>query len=92
MGVTVEGSKYAVNAYGAKPTPRQRVAADRLKRLFEAVEKNRPDQTLESKLVARLHLSTTVGEAVVILREVLGNGVLPAITVSELRALPAPQA
>ena len=39
---------------------------------------------MQSKLIARLYLSTTFGEAAVILKEVMGNTQIPSITVLSL--------
>jgi hypothetical protein len=47
----------------------------------------RHPQNLKNKIIARLLIATTTGEAMVILREVLGNGVLPAINKGDFLAL-----
>lgn len=69
--------------------PRRQEAINKLDALFQAIEDNAPDVQLEDKLVSRMLLSTTHGEAVVILRSILGNELIPAITREQL-ALPAP--
>ena len=41
--------------------------------------------SLKNKIIARLHLASTKGEAAVILREVLGNGIIPTFSVNQLQ-------
>jgi len=53
---------------------------------LDAVSLRHP-QNLKNKIIARLLIATTTGEAMVILREVLGNGVLPTIKKDEYLAL-----
>jgi hypothetical protein len=62
--------------------------AKKLEKLLEVIDRNAPSQNLKSKLISRLMLATTVGEATVIMREVLGNGIITdvkAITFQETR-------
>lgn len=47
---------------------------------------SKPADDMQAKLLARLWLCSTYGEVAVILREVLGNGVLPTITTLESRS------
>ena len=42
---------------------------------------------LKNKIVARLLISQTIGEAAVIMREVLGNEILPTIKVSDMKLI-----
>ena len=51
--------------------------AKKLNQLLEAVESNAPSQSIKSKLIARLQMSTTMGEANAIMLQVLGNSIIP---------------
>ena len=73
-----------IKGHLTKITPKLRKAAERLGRLLDAIKDNAPDAALQSKLEARLLIAQTVGEAVVILHEVMGNGVLPGIPKHQL--------
>lgn len=58
--------------------------AKALKKKIETMKRNAPSQNLKAKLIARLMLATTVGEATTIMREVLGNGIIPATDVKAI--------
>ena len=47
-----------------------------LKEKLNTIEVNAPSENLKNKLISRLWLSTTIGEANEIIREVLGNGII----------------
>lgn len=53
--------------------------AKELNDLLSTIKNNSPTETLKNKIVTRLTLATTVGEATVIMREVLGNGLIPSL-------------
>ena len=78
VGLTETGQPHSTEEYD-KTTGRYRTvcSAVKLDRLLRTVEANAPSQTLKSKLIARMQLATTLGEANAIMRDVLGNGVLP---------------
>ena len=50
--------------------------AIKLAKLLEVCEKNAPSNNLKAKLITRLMLATTIGEANAIMFQVLGNGIL----------------
>ena len=80
MGLMEDGQPLNPAVYGySKCSPKVRKAAERVERLLKAIRENAPDASFQTKLEARLLIAQTVGEAVVILREVMGNGVLPSI-------------
>jgi len=58
--------------------------AIKLNRLIDTLEKNAPSENLRSKLLVRLQLATTKGEALVIMKEILGNGQLPEINPDQI--------
>lgn len=55
-----------------------------LHKKLSAIADNAPSQNLKSKLLSRLMLSTTIGEANEIMREVLGNGIIPATDIKAI--------
>lgn len=69
-----------------------RAAARIRQQLDKAASAFEKPANYKNKIIARLYMATTQGEAAVILREVLGNGVIPSLDVNEVRALPAPEA
>lgn len=56
-----------------------------LQKKLQTLEENAPSQNLRAKLITRLQLATTIGEANVIMSEVLGNGLLPKLTVEQVQ-------
>jgi Zn-dependent metalloprotease len=60
-------------------------AYNKLRQILRAIKDNAPDVQLEDKLVSRMLLSTTHGEAIVILRSVLGNELIPSVTKDQLQ-------
>lgn len=59
-------------------------AKDLQERLNRVENATQPAESLKAKLIARLWVCDTVGEATVIMQNVLGNGVLPTVTVAQL--------
>lgn len=53
--------------------------AKELNEKLEIVNNNAPTENMKAKLLTRLTLATTVGEANVIMRQVLGNGMIPSL-------------
>jgi len=93
-GLTINGDEYtyyAANTYGYQG---QKTADDRatekacakVKNLLEVVETAGPDN-VRNKIVSRLWMSTTVGECMVILNQVLGNGVIPTLSTTEVKQI-----
>ncbi len=56
--------------------------------LVDIKNASQPVNTLRNKLLARLWVSSTMGEALVMLNEVLGNGILPTLTRNDFKQLP----
>lgn len=83
LGLTLTGD--ILPSHWAK-TPEDKKIIDKLERLIQAVYINGPDN-IRNKIVARLWVSTTIGEALVILHEALGNGVLPSIKKEDLECI-----
>jgi len=55
-----------------------------LKTKISAIEANGPSNQYKNKLLTRLYLSTTIGEANSVMREVVGNGIIPMVNVNKL--------
>ena len=89
-GLSTDGERYTCN-YGsynndtleAREVKKAQVKIDQL---FKVVEASGPENT-KGKIVARLWMASTVGEAMVILRDVLGNGIIPTLSVSDVKAI-----
>ena len=60
-------------------------SAKKLDNLLSAVAKNAPSATLKAKLISRIWLASTYGEAMVILNQVLGNGIIPTLTKDQMK-------
>lgn len=69
--------------YNTYNNERAITARDRLNKLLDAVAMSKP-QTYKNKIISRLWMSDNMGEAMVILREVLGNGVIPTLDKNQL--------
>ena len=84
-GLTLEGQAYSQCYYGAKTIEQVEVekACKKVEHLLNTVETQGPNN-IKSKIISRLWLATTHGEAMVILREVLGNGIIPTIDKDQL--------
>jgi hypothetical protein len=62
--------------------------AIKLQKMLDAIESNAPSQNLKNKLITRLQLASTLGEANIIMREVLGNGIIPSIRNEQITYTP----
>lgn len=58
------------------------------RKLDNELKSIKPAHNIKSKIIARMALASTVGEAIVILRETLGNGIIPSLKLTEIKALP----
>ena len=56
----------------------------RIKNLMDAVEEDTDSQTRKAKIIARLWMCRNYAEACIILKDVLGNGIIPSIKKAEL--------
>ena len=83
LGLSIDGTRYQYG-YSQSHDPKLLAAVKKLDGILEAVRKNRPDASLESKIIARLLVATTVGEALVILKQVMGNGLLPSVPLTAI--------
>ena len=77
-GLTVEGHRHSA-CYGEETKPEMRIAIDKINVLFKTVEDMAP-RNLRNKVISRLWLADTCGEACVILQQVLGKGIIPTMT------------
>jgi len=88
-GLDADGTRHSVNSYhchGQYDNYEQRqlkLAECKIDKLLKTVETSGPEN-VRNKIVSRLWLSGTTGEAMVILREVLGNGIIPTLTTKQL--------
>lgn len=87
-GLTTEGYQYAPCFYGHEDAEKREIkrACAKVEKLLATVEAKGPN-TIRNKIVSRLWLADTAGEAMVILREVLGNGIIPSLTVKDVKAI-----
>jgi len=90
-GLTVDGNEYtyhSFNPYGNRKAHEIAIekSCKKVQALLKVVETQGPD-AVRNKIVCRLWTSSTVGEAMVILREVLGNGIIPTLDVKQLPKL-----
>jgi len=85
----VHNRHYSYNEYVEYDNYDQRqlkLAEKKIDKLLETVQQTGPEN-VRCKIVSRLWLSSTTGEAMVILREVLGNGIIPTLTKSDVKQL-----
>lgn len=70
--------KVGWNQYGYKGN-------DKIGQEIKAVRKMSNEvHTLKNKIIARLSLATTMGEATVIMREILGNNIIPTVNTNAI--------
>lgn len=67
--------------YSTPPEIKKKI--EEIKDLLNKAEMQTPIN-LKNKIISRLWMADTMGEAMVILREVLGNGVIPTVTKDQL--------
>ena len=78
VGLTIEGDPDSIREWDKESnTHKYKVKAIELQEKLNAIEKNAPSQNLKAKLLSRIWLATTIGEANEIMREILGNGIIP---------------
>jgi len=65
-------------------SPVARKGIKRVESLLEAVEREFDVDTHRSKIIARLWLARTYGEAIVLLRDVMGNGIIPSVKLEDI--------
>jgi len=91
-GLKIDGTpandyEYDHKAQRQKANPK----AIELHEKLSVIEKNAPSQTLKSKLISRMWLSTTIGEANEIMREILGNEIIPKTDLKAISFSPIAQ-
>lgn len=61
-------------------------AINKVEKLLSTVEANGPEN-VRNKIISRLWLASTAGEAMVILKEVLGNGIIPTLSKNDVKQI-----
>jgi hypothetical protein len=84
---TVGHYSYHSNHYDNYEQRQLKLAESKIDKLLKTVETSGPEN-VRNKIVSRLWLAGTAGEAMVILRQVLGNGLIPSMSVKQIKALP----
>lgn len=86
VGLEEDGSiKIYANYELKRITPTARKGYERVKNLMEAVEEDADGQTKKAKVIACIWLARTYAEACIILKDVLGNSLIPSIKKEELK-------
>ena len=87
-GLTPDGSRHQPYHCGILSTKEREAkkSMEKLDRLLKTVNDSGPN-AVRNKIISRLWLANTAGEAMVILRQVLGNGIIPSISKSEVKQL-----
>ncbi|MDD5428762.1 MAG: hypothetical protein PHI58_05990 [Candidatus Omnitrophica bacterium] len=86
VGLDEDGAIKIYQTYELKRiAPSARKGYERVKNLMAAVEEDSSGQTKKAKVIARLWLARTYAEACILLKDVLGNGLIPAIEKKELQ-------
>jgi len=87
VGLGINGNKASSSQYIRGEYVAHEAVARINKRIDEATIAMRRPENVKNKVVARIHMASTMGEACVILNEVLGNGLIPTVQKSELLAI-----
>ena len=92
-GLNNDGERHCQNGYYGSTYSTQnfeqrqiKKAQDKIDTLLKTVEASGPEN-VRGKIISRLWLSSTTGEAMVILREVLGNGIIPTLTKTDVKLI-----
>jgi len=81
-GLDVDGTRYSPG-YGDKESSEMKEARRKMDQLLKTVEEMAPNN-LRNKIISRMWLAETNGEACVILQQVLGNGIIPTLNSNNL--------
>lgn len=85
VGLDEDGSIKIYDNYDLKRiAPSARKGYERVKNLMAAVEEDADGQTKKAKVIACIWLARTYAEACIILKDVLGNSLIPCIKKEEL--------
>ena len=85
MGLQIDGemgTEYSYNHISQKRE--QNIKVKELREKLSVIEDNAPMSILKAKLITRLMLATTIGEANAVMYEVLGNGVIPNVNAKQI--------
>ena len=86
VGLDEDGAIKSYQNYELKRiAPSARKGYDRVKNLMEAVEEDADGQTKKAKVIACIWLARTYADACVILKDVLGNKLIPPIEKKDLK-------
>lgn len=86
LGLNINGEPASTTRYNTRTGNYEiNYKAKELQKLLSTIEDNSPSMNLKNKLITRITLASTVGEASVIMREVLGNGLIPELNEKELK-------
>ncbi len=86
VGLEEDGTIKNYQSYELKRiAPSARKGYERVKNLMEAVEEDADGQTKKAKIVACIWLARTYADACVILKDVLGNKLIPPIDKKDLK-------
>jgi len=87
-GLDIRGSVLPAHDHYIRDNLEAQKQVRKLREQLDAVTKAlEPAASFKSKIITRLLVATTVGEAMVLLREVLGNDIIPTITKDEVATL-----
>lgn len=81
-GLDVDGG--LGGTYGLDKDSNRRRNIERINKVLDAINNTRP-LNIQNKIISRLWMADNMGEAMVILHEVLGNGIIPTISKDQLR-------
>ena len=85
MGLQIDGD--VGNEYSYNHNTQKREQNTKVKELRDklaVISDNAPMSMLKAKLITRLMLATTIGEANAVMYEVLGNGVIPNVNAKQI--------
>lgn len=86
VGLDEDGAIKNYQSYELKRlAPSARKGYERVKNLMEAVEEDADGQTKKAKIIACIWLARTYADACVILKDVLGNKLIPPIDKKDLK-------
>ena len=92
-GLDADGTRHNVGSYHYNDQgydnyeQRQlKLAESKIDKLLKTVESNGPEN-IRNKIVSRLWMSSTIGEAMVILNTVLGNGIIPTLSRNDVKQI-----
>lgn len=85
MGLQIDGDVGDEYTYNHNTQKReQNTKVKELREKLAVISDNAPMSILKAKLITRLMLATTIGEANAVMYEVLGNGILPNVNAKQI--------